>query len=84
MPGSLVLLYSPVTDAGLKELAVFTSLRELDLYCDGVTDAGLKHLAGFKCPDAIEFGELPKTSTGKVQKHVLREREWAGRTVRVN
>jgi acyl-CoA synthetase (AMP-forming)/AMP-acid ligase II len=23
----------------------------------------------------IEFGELPKTSTGKVQKHVLRERE---------
>ncbi len=43
-----------------------------------------EHLAGFKCPDAIEFGELPKTSTGKVQKHVLREREWAGRTVRVN
>ena len=43
-----------------------------------------EHLAGFKCPDAVEFGELPKTSTGKVQKHVLREREWAGRTVRVN
>jgi len=43
-----------------------------------------EHLAGFKCPDAVEFGELPKTSTGKVQKHVLREREWVGRTVRVN
>src|SRR3954471_21729883 len=35
-------------------------------------------LAHYKCPDAVEFGPLPKTSTGKVQKHVLREREWAG------
>ncbi len=32
------------------------------------------HLAGFKVPKAIEFGELPKTSTGKIQKFVLRER----------
>jgi fatty-acyl-CoA synthase len=31
-------------------------------------------LAGFKVPKHIEFGELPKTSTGKVQKFVLRER----------
>ena len=36
-----------------------------------------QHLAHFKCPAAVEFGELPKTSTGKVQKFVLREREWA-------
>ena len=43
-----------------------------------------ERLAHFKCPDAIEFGELPKTSTGKVQKVVLREREWAGRAKRVN
>jgi fatty-acyl-CoA synthase len=40
-------------------------------------------LAHYKCPDAIEFGPLPKTSTGKVQKFVLREREWAGRQSRV-
>jgi fatty-acyl-CoA synthase len=40
-------------------------------------------LAHYKCPDAIEFGPLPKTSTGKVQKFVLREREWAGRDTRV-
>ena len=33
---------------------------------------------------AVEFGELPKTSTGKVQKYVLREKEWAGREKRVN
>jgi fatty-acyl-CoA synthase len=31
-------------------------------------------IAHFKCPAAVEFGELPKTSTGKVQKFVLRER----------
>jgi fatty-acyl-CoA synthase len=34
-------------------------------------------LARFKCPKAIMFGELPKTSTGKIQKFKLREREWA-------
>ncbi len=31
-------------------------------------------LAGYKLPRTIVFGELPKTSTGKVQKFVLRER----------
>jgi len=35
-------------------------------------------LAHYKCPDAVEFGPLPKTSTGKIQKFVLRQREWAG------
>jgi fatty-acyl-CoA synthase len=33
-----------------------------------------QHLAGFKVPKTIEFGELPKTSTGKIQKFMLRER----------
>jgi fatty-acyl-CoA synthase len=41
-------------------------------------------LPGFKVPKAIEFGELPKTSTGKVQKFVLRDREWAGRDKGIN
>jgi fatty-acyl-CoA synthase len=41
-------------------------------------------LAGFKVPKLVEFGELPKTSTGKIQKFVLRDREWAGRARRVN
>ncbi|CAB3662510.1 acyl-CoA synthetase [Trinickia soli] len=31
------------------------------------------HLAGFKVPRAIEFLELPKTSTGKIQKFELRK-----------
>jgi fatty-acyl-CoA synthase len=43
-----------------------------------------KTLPGFKVPHSVEFCELPKTSTGKIQKYVLREREWAGRTKRVN
>jgi fatty-acyl-CoA synthase len=32
------------------------------------------HLAAFKCPRTIVFEELPKTSTGKIQKFVLRDR----------
>lgn len=32
------------------------------------------HLAGYKCPKKVVFrDELPKTSTGKLQKHVLRD-----------
>ena len=33
-----------------------------------------KHLAGFKVPKVVVFGELPKTSTGKIQKFELRKR----------
>jgi fatty-acyl-CoA synthase len=32
------------------------------------------HLAHYKCPRHVVFGEVPKTSTGKIQKYVLRER----------
>jgi fatty-acyl-CoA synthase len=32
------------------------------------------HLARFKAPRAVVFGELPKTSTGKIQKFLLREK----------
>ncbi len=42
-----------------------------------------QRLAHYKCPDVVEFGPLPKTSTGKTQKFVLREREWAGQEKRV-
>jgi len=43
-----------------------------------------QHIAHFKAPAAVEFGDLPKTSTGKVQKFVLRDREWKGKTKRIN
>jgi fatty-acyl-CoA synthase len=32
-----------------------------------------KHLASYKCPRIIVFAEIPKTSTGKIQKFKLRE-----------
>jgi fatty-acyl-CoA synthase len=31
-------------------------------------------MAKFKAPRAVVFGELPKTSTGKIQKFMLREK----------
>ena len=43
-----------------------------------------ERMAHFKAPDAVDFCELPKTSTGKVQKYVLREREWLGHERRIN
>jgi len=42
------------------------SVEELTAWCR-------QHLAAFKCPRHIVFAELPKTSTGKVQKFRLRE-----------
>ncbi|MFQ5512980.1 MAG: long-chain-fatty-acid--CoA ligase [Myxococcota bacterium] len=42
-----------------------------------------ERLAHFKCPKAVELCELPKTSTGKIQKFKLREKEWAGRDRRI-
>ncbi|HRO80988.1 MAG TPA: acyl-CoA synthetase [Alicycliphilus denitrificans] len=41
-----------------------------------------KHLAGFKVPRAVVFGELPKTSTGKIQKFELRRQ--AGSAAAIN
>jgi fatty-acyl-CoA synthase len=42
-------------------------------------------IARYKAPRDIDITlELPKTSTGKIQKFVLREPEWAGRTQRVH
>jgi fatty-acyl-CoA synthase len=42
-------------------------------------------LAHFKAPDAVDLvDQLPKTSTGKIQKYVLRDKEWAGHEKRIN
>ncbi|HEV8635375.1 MAG TPA: acyl--CoA ligase family protein [Chloroflexota bacterium] len=43
-----------------------------------------ERIARFKVPKAIEFGPLPKTSTGKIQKFKLREKEWAGQEKRIH
>ena len=41
---------------------------------DEIIEHCREHLARFKAPKRVLFGELPKTSTGKIQKFVLRER----------
>jgi fatty-acyl-CoA synthase len=60
----------------LNEGAATTS-QEIIAFCR-------ERLAHYKCPDTIEFGPLPKTSTGKVQKFVLRDQEWAGHDKRIS
>jgi fatty-acyl-CoA synthase len=54
--------------AGFVELREGAAATEADLltFCRA-------HLAGYKLPKSIVFGPLPRTSTGKVQKYVLRE-----------
>jgi fatty-acyl-CoA synthase len=56
--------------------------------CQASDEAIIAHVRGrlahFKAPKKIVFGSLPKTSTGKIQKYVLRDREWAGRPKRIN
>jgi fatty-acyl-CoA synthase len=37
-----------------------------------------ERMAGFKAPKSVVFTELPRTSTGKIQKHVLRTKIRAG------
>jgi len=52
--------------------------RDLMLLCR-------ERLAGFKCPRGIQFvPRLPKTATGKLQKFLLREQEWAGQEKRIH
>ena len=56
---------TPCAFVALKEEAE-SSEEELIQFCRD-------NLAHFKCPKKIVFTELPKTSTGKIQKFILRE-----------
>ncbi len=40
-------------------------------------------IARFKAPKYVEFRDLPKTATGKIQKYILREAEWEGHESRI-
>ncbi|APR82825.1 3-methylmercaptopropionyl-CoA ligase [Minicystis rosea] len=42
-----------------------------------------RHLAPFKAPRAVVFGDLPRTSTGKIQKFELRTRVGSARAIDV-
>ena len=61
---------TPCAFVGLKE-GSRVSEQDLIEFCRD-------HLAGFKIPKTVIFQELPKTSTGKIRKNVLREqvRNW--------
>ncbi|CAA7617311.1 Acyl-CoA synthetase (AMP-forming)/AMP-acid ligase II (fragment) [Candidatus Terasakiella magnetica] len=56
---------TPCAFVGLKEGSSVTD-QEIMAFCR-------ERLAHFKCPRTVVFTQLPKTSTGKVQKYVLRE-----------
>ena len=55
------------TPCAFVELKPDETLNEADMiaFCR-------EHIAGFKTPKTVIFGELPKTSTGKIQKFILR------------
>jgi fatty-acyl-CoA synthase len=58
---------TPVAYVELKAGATVTE-AELVAHCKGL-------LAGYKVPREIRFEDIPKTSTGKIQKFVLRQRK---------
>jgi fatty-acyl-CoA synthase len=60
--------------------AAFVTLKEGARATDKeIIDHVRARLAHFKAPKRVEFGPLPKTSTGKVQKFLLREKGWASK-----
>jgi len=50
----------------------FVTLRKDDIDADALTEYARERLARYKVPKRFEFCELPKTSTGKIQKNLLR------------
>ncbi|MEV5552989.1 AMP-binding protein [Nonomuraea wenchangensis] len=65
--------------------AAYVTLREgATATAEEIVEHVRARLARFKVPKRVEFGELPKTSTGKIQKYVLRDRAWAGQERRIN
>lgn len=52
----------------------FVTLREgARASADEIIEFCRDNLAHYKCPQSVVFGSLPKTSTGKVQKFLLRD-----------
>ncbi|KAI9307530.1 hypothetical protein BJ944DRAFT_261779 [Cunninghamella echinulata] len=43
-----------------------------------------RNLAGYKCPSKVVFiDSLPKTSTGKIQKYIIKNELWKGRVKKI-
>ncbi len=58
---------TPCAFIALKDNAGAVSAAEIIAFCRD-------HMAHFKAPKTVIFGDMPKTSTGKIQKFLLRER----------
>lgn len=58
---------TPCAFVALKDLDREVTAQEIIAFCR-------EHMAHFKTPKDIIFGPLPKTSTGKIQKYLLRDR----------
>ena len=63
-----------VPDERWGEVPVAFVVRREDVDADALADYARERLARYKVPKRIEFADLPKTSTGKIQKNVLRDR----------
>ncbi|MGI9510500.1 MAG: acyl-CoA synthetase [Geminicoccaceae bacterium] len=58
-----------------ESVCAFVTLKDgVDVSVEDLISHCRTLLAGFKTPRTVLFGPLPKTSTGKIQKHVLRDR----------
>src|SRR5262245_37902199 len=68
----LRLSFTPVDDAGLKEVAKLRSLHTLQLGDTKVTDAGLKELAGLKSLDTLDLYGTEVTDAGLKQLAALK------------
>jgi fatty-acyl-CoA synthase len=65
--------------------AVVVLRADADLSAAALTEFLRSRLASYKLPKSVEYvPELPLTPVGKVAKHILRERYWAGRGRYVN
>lgn len=65
----------PCAFIALKEAAETADEQEFIGFCK-------RHMASFKAPKRVVFGELPKTSTGKIRKNLLRDRLAQGHSLK--
>ena len=84
-PGVLEVCVVGVPDDQWGEVpkAFITATPGAQVTGDEIIQFARDRIAHFKAPKHVEFGELPKTATGKIQKYVLREKEWEGRERRI-
>jgi fatty-acyl-CoA synthase len=66
----------PCAFVELKDGAHTTTEAEIIAFCRG-------QMPGFKTPKAVVFGPIPKTSTGKIQKFMLRDQVKSARAISV-